>query len=107
MGSARVLELAEMVPAELDPAAVERLFEDLAFETTVLGVALRFGDAEPGASDQPKEPNLRRARAAILSGEATGAQLRYVHQGVEWWDTVMRTGASFRVVRVKKQRPET
>jgi hypothetical protein len=107
MGSTRVLELDEMVAAELDSAAVERLFEDLAFETTVLGVALRFGDGDPSAKERPSEPNLRQARTAILSGEATGAQLRYVHQGVEWWDTVMRTGSSFRVVRVKKQRSES
>ena len=107
MSSARVLELAEMVSAELDFAAVERLFEDLAFETTVLGVALRFGDADPSPKDRPSEPNLRQARTAILSGEATGAQLRYVHEGVEWWDTVMRTGPSFRVVRVKKQRSQS
>lgn len=101
----RILDLPEMVSAALDGGALERLFEDLAYETTVLGVSLKFPDAGPDAPERG-EPTLRRARAALLSGEATGAQLRYVHAGVEWWDTVLRTGDAYRVVRVKKQRKD-
>ncbi|HVU05633.1 MAG TPA: hypothetical protein VHE30_27985 [Polyangiaceae bacterium] len=98
----RILDLAEMTPRVLDLAAVERLFEDLAFETQVLSVALRAAEAAASPAEGASGPTLRAAKQALLSGEATGAQLRYVHAGTEWWDTVMRTSAGFRVVRVKR-----
>lgn len=103
-----VLELLEMAPASLDGAAVERLFADLAFETTVLAVALRALDSElhRGEGEHGGQagdaPSLRVARDALLSGRISGVQLRYVHGGVEWWDTLMRTQTGFRVVRVRK-----
>jgi hypothetical protein len=100
----RVLDLPEMVPAALDGIAVESLFTELAFETTVLGILLRAPDSEVGETGGGAAPNLRFAREAILSGRASGVQLRYVHDGIEWWDTLMRTpgDGGFRVVRVKK-----
>jgi hypothetical protein len=97
----RVLELSEMVPAVLGRSEVESLFTDLAFETTVVGILLRAPDSEP-AGTGGAAPNLRVARDALLSGQATGVQIRYLHEGVEWWDTLMRTDAGFRVVRVRK-----
>lgn len=97
----RILDLPEMVPAVLDGSEVEALFTDLAFETTVVGVLLRAPDSEPAGAGGAA-PNLRVARDALLSGRASGVQLRYLHEGVEWWDTLMRTDAGFRVVRVRK-----
>lgn len=93
-----------MVPAALDGIAVESLFNELAFETTVLGILLRAPDSEVGERGGFSPPSLRVARDAILSGRASGVQVRYVHDGVEWWDTLMRTpgDGGFRVVRVKK-----
>jgi hypothetical protein len=101
---ARVLNLPEMVPAALDGTAVESLFDELAFETTVLEIRLRAPDSAAREGDPRTAPNLRVARDAILSGRASGVQLRYVHEGIEWWDTLMRTSreGDFRVVRVKK-----
>jgi hypothetical protein len=100
----RVLDLPEMVPAALDGLAVESLFTELAFETTVLGILLRAPDSEISERGGASAPNLRVAKDAILSGRASGVQLRYVHDGIEWWDTLMRTPGDkgFRVVRVKK-----
>jgi hypothetical protein len=96
----RVLDLPEMTPVILDLRAVERLFTDLAFETIVLEILLRAPDSQ--ASGGSVAPNLRVAREAILSGGASGIQLRYLHAGVEWWDTLIRTKAGFRVVRVSQ-----
>ena len=94
-----LLDLPEMRPALLDTATVERLFADLAFETSVLGILVKGG-----ASDRAREeaPTLRAAREVLLSGEAEGVQIRFVHRGVEYWDTVMRTPLGFRLVRVRK-----
>jgi hypothetical protein len=81
----------------LTPEAVERFFEDLAFETSVLGILVQ----EPSVvGDGP--PTLREARKLFLSGGAKGLQVRYVHCGVEWWDTLMHTNAGARIVRVRK-----
>ena len=97
----RILDLPEMVPAILEVSEIESLFTDLAFETTVVGILLRALDSEPDGKGGVA-PNLRVARDALLSGRASGVQVRYVHGGVEWWDTLMRTDAGIRVVRVRK-----
>ena len=97
----RIVDLPEMVPALLSRAEVEGLFTDLAFDTTVVGILLRAPDSEP-AGVSGAAPNLRVARDALLSGRASGMQLRYLHEGTEWCDTLIRTDAGFRVVRVRK-----
>ncbi len=42
--------------------------------------------------------DLDRARSALRAGSAV--QLRYVHEGVEWWDTLLPMGDGVRIVRV-------
>jgi hypothetical protein len=93
------LELPEMVPAVLDAVAVERLFSELAFETSVLGILVKGGQSERARAEAP---TLRTARDVLLAGEAEGVQIRFVHRGVELWDTVLRTPGGFRLVRVRK-----
>jgi hypothetical protein len=77
--------------------AVERFFEDLAFETSVLGILIQ----EPAVQSEGP-PTLREARRMFLDKGAKGLQVRYVHRGVEWWDTLMHTQAGVRIVRVRK-----
>lgn len=97
--SGSLLDLPEMRPALLDRVTLERLFVDLAFEASVLGILVKGG-----ASDRAREaaPTLRTARDVLLSGEAEGVQIRFVSRGVEYWDTLMRTPLGFRLVRVRK-----
>lgn len=96
------LTLPEMQPEVLDGAGLREVFMVLAMETTVRGILLR-GEKRPmdkrGASE---ETTLRVARDALERGDADGAQIHYVHDAVEWWDTVMRTEAGFRRVRIRK-----
>jgi hypothetical protein len=96
------LTLAEMQPEVLDGAGLREVFLALAMETTVRGILLR-GEKRPmenrGASEAT---TLRAARDALERGDAEGAQIHYVHDAVEWWDTVMRTEAGFRRVRIRK-----
>jgi len=46
---------------------------------------------------------LNAAHNALFEG-AAGVQLRYVHDGVEWWDTLMRTERGARLVRMEAPR---
>lgn len=92
------MDLPEMQPEVLDAAGLKQVFMVLAFETKVRGILLR-GDGAGASSD---ETTLRDARDALERGEASGVQVHYVHDGVEWWDTVMRTEAGYRRVRIRK-----
>ena len=94
------LELPEMQSDVLDLAGLREVFMALAFETTVRGVLLRGEKVEQRPSE---ETTLRAARDALERGEADGAQIHYLHDSVEWWDTVMRTEAGFRRVRVRNR----
>jgi hypothetical protein len=84
----------------LEAALVERLFTEIAFETSVLAVAVKppLSTAAAGASP----PTLRAARDALLSGVATDVQIHYAYRGVEWWDTLAATALGLRIVRVRK-----
>jgi hypothetical protein len=94
------LDLPELVVLSLDLAALERLFVELAFETSVLGVAVKGG-----TSDRAKapSPSLGTAREILLHEEAVGLQIHSLHRGIEWWGTLMRTQAGVRFVRVRRQ----
>ncbi len=94
---ASLLEWPEMRSTVVDDADVEGFFSELSLETRVIGVLIR--GAAITVSDLP---TLREARDLLLSGRATGVQIRYVHLGAEWSDTIMRTGAGLRMVRVRK-----
>ena len=94
------LEIPELEVVTLDRAGVERVFVELAFETTVLGVLVKGGTSERARAESP---SLGTAREVMLAGEATGLQIHYVHLGVEWWATLMRAAGSTRLVRVRRQ----
>src|SRR5262249_54524932 len=98
--SGSALELSELEVAALDVAAVERLFVELAFETTVLGVLVKGGTTERAKAPSP---SLGTAREIFLREEALGLQIRYLHRGVEWWGTLMRTQQGARFVRVRRE----
>ena len=93
------LEIPELEVVTLDRAGVERVFVELAFETTVLGVLVKGGTSERARA---QSPSLGTARELMLAGEATGLQIHYVHLGVEWWATVMRAAGIIRFVRVRR-----
>jgi hypothetical protein len=96
-----LLDLPEMTATVLDEESVQRFFSELAFEASVLDILMQGASARDGVEEPPK-PNLRAARDVLLSGAVNGLQIRYVYVGVEWWDTLMRTGSGIRLVRVRK-----
>lgn len=90
--------LPELQDAVLDGAAVEALFADLAEHTTIGEIILKGGPTERGRVVQP---SLAEAAAALASGTVRGVQIRYLHEGREWWDTLMRVGDGVRLVRIE------
>lgn len=83
---------------ELDSEALDALFADVSTVASLLAVVVKRGRvAEP-----PSLPAaLANARDQLLSGTARAIQLRYRHEGREWWDTISAmTPERWRVVRI-------
>ena len=82
----------------IDWDTVDRIFFDVGAAAKLVSAQVKRGAArfaEPGAVD------LAAARDALFAG-AAGVQLRYLHGGVEWWDTLIPTGdGRVRIVRAR------
>ncbi len=89
--------LPELHEAEIDAETVARLFADVGACTTLLSVSCKGGPERTATSSD----GLADAAGALLSGQVVGVQLRYRHQGKEWWDTILSMGTRFRVVRIE------
>lgn len=93
------IPLPELHDAILDAASVDELFTYVASEGREVEVRVK-GGAEARSSDEPL--TLAEARDALLRGHAVGVQLRYMRRGELWCDTLMRTDAGTRLVRMKQ-----
>lgn len=97
------LVLPELQDALLDLATIRQLFFDVSHASTLLEVRVKRGPVTH-ADEGPPGPD--EARALLESGEALAVQLRYLHRGTEWLDTVMRTPSGYRLVRMGTPAPE-
>ncbi len=89
--------LPDMFQADLDDAGVDELFTDLAAHADVQHIRMRDGPTPDGCAT-----TLGEARAHLLSGEVSGVQIIYRFDGEGWLDTLMRTDAGIRLVRVRQ-----
>jgi hypothetical protein len=90
--------------ALLDLRTVDQLFADIATTTELLSVTMKGGAthrASPLVAGSADE--LERARRALLAGEIRGVQIRYLHDGKEWWDTLMLTREGVKLIRIDHQ----
>lgn len=92
------LQLPPMCDALLDEATLERLFVDWATRTQVLSVVEKAGLREYVV---PASVDLGAAQTNLLLGRVRAVQVRYVWEEREWCDTLMRTPAGIRLVRVQ------
>lgn len=83
---------------QLDDEGLEALFTDVATAATLLAVVVKRGrTAEPPSVASA----LEAARAQLRAGAARAVQLRYRHEGREWWDTISPCAPGrWRVVRI-------
>jgi hypothetical protein len=87
--------LPPLYESVLDDATLDALFADVgSLEDIVVTVK---GGATEHAADAPVD--LPSAREALAVGRVRGVQLRYVHEGITWCDTLIRVAGGARLVR--------
>lgn len=92
------IPLAQLIRARLDNATMEALFQDLTQLCTITDVQMK---GSTGAYAGEARPTLEQAYIALTTGTALGVQIRYVWQGEEWWDTLLRKSTSIVLVRTR------
>ena len=92
--------LPDVHEAMLDEATERSLLTDIEALTELLGVTVK-GAATQRVPDRAW--TLAEALAAWRAGAARGLQLRYRHEGLEWWDTLLRTPSGTRLVRIAQR----
>lgn len=86
--------------ALLDDATRDQLFFDVAHAAELLELRIkRLPGALVGAG--AAEVSIEEARRLLAEREIVGVQLRYVHGGRTWWDTLLSTPEGTRLVRVE------
>ena len=87
--------------AVLDDRALGALVDDLLAVASLLGVSIK-GAARLLAGESAGRPQdqLVRAVTALRERAIMGVQVRYRHEGREWWDTLLRVDAGIRLVRI-------
>lgn len=91
-------DLPELNRATLDWDTVEQLFHDVASLTQVLEVIAKT-KARSNANDKPLE--MAQGLDLLKTRQAMGVQLRYLHDGVQWWDTLMWRDDQIHLVRIR------
>ena len=92
-------DLPELHQGVLDPETIDQLVVDIETCTELLEVIPKFGaDSYVGEGEVI---DLRTAISMLQAGELRGVQVRYVHEGAQWWDTLMGTPQGIRTVRIR------
>lgn len=94
-----MIELKDLHAATLQPEEVRQLARDLRAAAERIQVLPKAGAQRYVL---PQALSLEAGVEALVTGELYGLQLRYLHQGQEWWDTLLPDPAQggFRIVRV-------
>lgn len=95
------LELAPLYEAVLDEGALSALVDDLLGVATLLGVSTKGGACTTANEpDGPPAEQLQLAVRALRIGAIRGLQVRYLLEGRQWWDTLIRIETGVRLVRI-------
>ena len=90
--------LADLQDEVIDPERLGQLLFDIETQTELIEIRVK-GAATAQASAGVR--TLAAARALLESGGVLGVQLRYRWRGYEWWDTLVRSPAGLRLVRIQ------
>jgi hypothetical protein len=94
-------ELPELHESVLDEATVDQLFADIKALTRVVEVIPKT--VSEGSRGYVKEGSisLDEGRRMLRDGDCRALQVRYLHDGALWWDTLMTQPDGTRVVRIR------
>lgn len=91
--------LPELQASDLDSDTLAALFDDLEAAAERLEVIVKGG---PDRRADPTPIGLREAQRLLVEGIVRGVQLRYVHEGRAWRDTLLRGATGIRIVRMEE-----
>jgi hypothetical protein len=94
------MNLPDLNQELVDEQTIEALFRDIEACTRLLEVIIK---GAPQAHAEASRPTLRQAHDLLLGGTVRGVQLRYVHEGAEWWDTILAMRGGYRLVRIRQE----
>ncbi|WP_018969501.1 hypothetical protein [Rubritalea marina] len=93
------IDFPELFQGALEPQALERLIADIKVCTQILEVIPKY--ASTGYVDDSEKVDIDDAVQALVEGKLRGLQLRYLYEGDQWWDTLIRLPQGVKLVRVK------
>ena len=87
--------------ALIDSETLDRLFSDVATCAELLEVIPKLTARN---FVHPSQISLAEARDMLISQQLRGVQLRYLFEGSQWWDTLLRTSEGVRLIRISHGR---
>jgi len=91
------MKLPDLHQATLDLETLKAYFEDLAVAAQILEVRVKGAEA---LRAQENTTDLLRAQVLFEGKDVGGLQVRYVFEGLEWWDTLNWVGEEIRLIRI-------
>jgi hypothetical protein len=92
-------DLPELHQGVLDLAALDQMVLDIETCTELLEVIPKYGADSLVAENELMD--LRTAINCLKQGSLRGVQIRYMHEGSQWWDTLIGAPQGVRLVRIK------
>lgn len=92
--------LPDLLQSDIDASTLRQWITDVGTLTEIIEIIPkhRRGYVEEHA----ESPQLDEAYQMLVEGRVAGLQIRYLHQGKLWWDTVMPLPEGcFRIVRIE------
>lgn len=100
-GDCKSPALPELRSSTLDLAEVELLLNDI--ETCAQITEIIPKQSAQGYAPETGTLTLDDARQLLRTRTVRGLQIRYRHDGADWWDTLMLAGETFRLIRIRHE----
>lgn len=94
--------LPDLLQSDIDEATLHQLITDIGTHTEILEIIPKY--ALGYVSENPAPLQLDEAYRQLIEHTVRGLQLRYLHEGKTWWDTILPLpGGLFRIVRIEHE----
>ena len=95
-------DLPELHESILDDDTVRDLVRDVSSLTKILEVIPKGGSEDYVAKNgKLNSVDIELGRDLLLARQIRGLQIRYEHQGSQWWDTLIALPDGFKIVRIE------